>query len=105
MNIFLTYIIPDKDQQKAAIEKVEKFKNKDQNFEICWYPSLKSYYNEYLHSRLELLKTKNEREAKKQALGNPIFLLAHELYDALPVHSFQLNEKREWCEKVVQINS
>ena len=37
-------------------------------------------------------------------MKNPVFLLAHELYDALPIHQFHMNEKREWCEKVVVIN-
>ena len=24
--------------------------------------------------------------------------------DALPIHQFKFSEKREWCEKIVQIN-
>lgn len=38
-------------------------------------------------------------------MRNPCFVIAHELYDALPVHQFHYNEKREWCEKVVIINA
>lgn len=37
-------------------------------------------------------------------MKNPCFVLAHELYDALPVHQFHLNDRRQWCEKVVWIN-
>ena len=35
---------------------------------------------------------------------NPCFVLAHELYDALPIHQFHMNERREWCEKVVKVD-
>lgn len=53
-------------------------------------------------------KKKNlESDAKRQAkelMKNPVFLIAHELFDALPIHQFHFSEKREWCEKVVQIN-
>lgn len=43
-------------------------------------------------------------EQAKGLLKNPCFLLAHELYDALPIHQFHLNESRQWCERVVQLN-
>ena len=50
---------------------------------------------------------KKQVDNKKQAeqlMRNPCFVIAHELYDALPIHQFYYNEKREWCEKVVVIN-
>ena len=37
-------------------------------------------------------------------MRNPVFLIAHELYDALPVHQFHMNDQRQWCERVVKIN-
>lgn len=37
-------------------------------------------------------------------IRNPCFIIAHELFDALPIHQFHFSEKGEWCEKVVQIN-
>jgi len=37
-------------------------------------------------------------------MNNPCFLIAHELFDALPIHQFHYNERREWCEKVVTID-
>lgn len=50
-------------------------------------------------------KKKNiENNMKKQAqdmMRNPCFVIAHELYDALPIHQFHYNERGEWCEKVV----
>ena len=48
--MFMTY-----DYETAQIAKkdenapnIERFYNKDQNFSISWYPSLKDYYNKYL---------------------------------------------------------
>lgn len=38
-------------------------------------------------------------------MKNPCFIIAHELYDALPVHQFHYTEQREWCEKVLIINA
>ena len=37
-------------------------------------------------------------------MRNPCFILAHELYDALPIHQFHYNERHEWCEKVVVLD-
>jgi len=37
-------------------------------------------------------------------MKNPCFVIAHELFDALPIHQFHYNAAGEWCEKVVQIN-
>lgn len=31
----------------------------------------------------------------------PMFLLAHELYDALPIHQFKYLGNENWCEMVV----
>jgi SAM-dependent MidA family methyltransferase len=43
------------------------------------------------------------REAKDM-MNNPCFVIAHELFDALPIHQFHLNHNKQWCEKVVQLN-
>ncbi len=54
MNIFLTYDMDlHKKQRNEKKEddgglKVERFFNKDQNFSIAWWPSLKDYYNGYV---------------------------------------------------------
>ena len=94
-------------------QDIDRFFNKDQNFSITWYSSLKEYYNDYLKDRLALVDKITDRGKKageltqKQAqelMKNPCFLIAHELFDALPIHQFHLSDKREWCEKVVQIN-
>ena len=52
-------------------------------------------------------KKKVEQDKKKAAeelMKNPCFIIAHELFDALPIHQFHYNEKREWCEKIIQLN-
>ena len=33
-----------------------------------------------------------------------MFVVAHELYDALPIHQFKYLGDKEWCEKVIKIN-
>lgn len=91
LNIFMSFQMPQNQQ------KVDRFQNKDQNLSISWYPSLKDYYNEYLKVRLELVqsmtksgkKAKLDREQAQVFMKNPCFVLAHELYDALPIHQFQ----------------
>ena len=35
-------------QEDTGGLKIERFYNKDQNFSIAWYPSLKDYYNAYV---------------------------------------------------------
>ena len=45
-----------------------------------------------------------EKEHAKEMMRNPCFILAHELYDALPIHQFHYNERHEWCEKVVVLD-
>lgn len=37
-------------------------------------------------------------------MRNPCFVIAHELFDALPIHQFHYSDKREWCEKVLILN-
>jgi len=37
-------------------------------------------------------------------MKNPCFVIAHELYDALPIHQFHLNQQKDWCEKVVTLD-
>lgn len=34
-----------------------------------------------------------------------MFVLAHELYDALPIHQFKYLGINQWCEKVVALES
>jgi hypothetical protein len=76
---------------------IDRFHSKEQNFSITWHNSLNEYYSEYLEKRLNIMKNltekgkkKNlEKETKKHAaelMKNPVFLIAHELYDALPIH-------------------
>ena len=84
--------------------EIDKFYNKDSNFSITWYSSLAQYYNIYLQDRLRIMnkltnkgkKKDVEQEKKRQAremMKNPCFLIAHELYDALPIHQFHYNER------------
>ena len=123
MEIFLSFEIPPEKQDDKEKEhpgespiQVDRFKNKDQNFSINWYNSFSDYYNEYLKDRIELMnlltnkgkKSEIEKSLKSQAeeqMRNPCFVIAHELYDALPVHQFHFTEQREWCEKVLIINA
>jgi hypothetical protein len=106
LQIFLSYEILEKKKEDSKSPdmpgmeeqgEVDRFHNKEQNFSITWYNSLNEYYNYYLEKRLDVMKNvtnkgkkKNlERDAKKQAkelMKNPVFLIAHELYDALPIH-------------------
>lgn len=115
LNIFLSYQVPPKSDQSESKVVIDRFKNKDQNFTINWYPSLSDYYNEYLKNKLDYMsdltakgKKQNVKDSKKQKakfeLKNPCFVIAHELFDALPIHKFHFSERREWCEKVVTIN-
>jgi SAM-dependent MidA family methyltransferase len=32
-----------------------------------------------------------------------MFILAHELYDALPIYQFKYLGNNEWCEKVIKL--
>ncbi len=34
----------------------------------------------------------------------PMFVIAHELYDALPIHQFKYLGANQWCEKVIALN-
>ena len=99
-------------EMEESQSEVDRFYSKEQNFSITWYYSLNEYYQHYLNKRLGIMKNitnkgkkKNlEADAKKQAkelMKNPVFLIAHELFDALPIHQFHFSDKREWCEKVV----
>ena len=62
---------------------------------IAWYSSLKEYYNEYLMERLKIVdeitdhgKKTGElsKEDAQDMIRNPCFIIAHELFDALPIH-------------------
>lgn len=56
--MFLTYDMEMHERQRKAGNEdknnssgpitIERFFNKDQNFSIAWYPSLKDYYNYYM---------------------------------------------------------
>lgn len=120
LQIFLQFEVPKTketdDKSLTSEPEIDKFLNKDQNFSISWYSSFADYYNGYLSGRLELMnaltndgkKKKIDATLKKQAaedMQNPCFVIAHELFDALPVHQFHYSEKREWCEKVLTLNS
>jgi hypothetical protein len=94
---------------------VDRFTNKELNFSITWYPDLKSVYNDELEKSLVVLekaqKIKEKNEAKRLSQKNyteqpmpqiaPMFLFAHELFDALPVHQFKYLGNSQWCERVV----
>jgi NADH dehydrogenase [ubiquinone] 1 alpha subcomplex assembly factor 7 len=32
-----------------------------------------------------------------------MFVLAHELYDALPIYQFKYLGNNEWCEKIIKL--
>lgn len=42
----------------------------------------------------QLAKQRRLERQAEQLMRNPCFVLAHELYDALPIHQFHFNEKR-----------
>ena len=33
-----------------------------------------------------------------------MFILAHELYDALPIHQFEFTEERKWNERMISVD-
>lgn len=37
----------------------------------------------------------------KKPMMKPMFVVAHELYDALPIHQFKYLGKDKWCEMSV----
>lgn len=125
LQIFLQFEVPKPKDEKSTsaggmdglpgAPEIDRFHNKGQNFSISWYPSFSEYYNGYLSKRLELMNTltdkgkkkKIDADLKKQAandMADPCFVIAHELFDALPVHQFHYSENREWCEKVLALN-
>ena len=116
---------------KQTEVQIERFHNKDLNFSISWYPDLRSLYNYTIEQHLEKLeqtrqKTINDKKSKK---GNkkqkprdtlfdsdgkrkkpssvdqikPMFVMAHELYDALPIHQFKYLGKNDWTEMCVKL--
>ena len=108
--IFMSYDIPE-----SKDNTIDRFENKDLNFSVSWMPSLKDYYQLYLKNRLEKLqeitggKSVSDPEVQKAAakqmqMKNPCFVFAHEIFDALPIHQFRLNEARRWCERVVNLD-
>ena len=37
-------------------------------------------------------------------MQNPCFVIAHELYDALPIHQFEFTEERKWNERMISVD-
>lgn len=54
LNMFLIYDLDlhEKSKNPENNMTIERFLNRDQNFSISWYPSLKSYYNMYLEDQI-----------------------------------------------------
>lgn len=44
---------------------------------------------------------KLSKEQVKELTQNPVFILAHELFDALPIHQFEYTQERQWQERMV----
>lgn len=38
-------------------------------------------------------------------INQPVLCIAHEFFDALPVHSFQFSSTRGWCERLVRLRT
>ena len=118
--IFLSYDIPKEGGEETLSQmpgdfsqggEVDRFFNKDHNFSITWYSSTGEFYNKLSAERLEAMKSLQGKSKRQRAmhqarelLKSPCFVIAHELFDALPIHQFHLNQRREWCEKVVALN-
>ena len=124
MGIYMAY---DLQKQKTAEEsesQVERFYNKENNFSISWYSDVRSLYNRELQGQVEKVEAfKNELESQQkqkkgkkkrmspaeqqkqidQLLSKPMFVIAHELYDALPIHQFKYLGNEKWCEMVVKL--
>ncbi len=85
----------------ASKKGIDRFLNEDQNFSIGWYPNIKSLYNATLEQHLASLEKFNDKKSKaspkdtkhfneaKAPVIDPMFVIAHELFDALPIHQFK----------------
>lgn len=51
----------------------------------------------YESSRTETNTAKHKKESGT-------IVLAHELFDALPIHQFEVSKRGQWCERMVDIN-
>ena len=69
--------------QHEKYRGVERYFDKD--FSAYWYSSLAEMTNVYL------------QEYKSQ----PVIVIGHEIFDALPVHIFEYTDKVGWCERMV----
>ncbi|TNV80554.1 hypothetical protein FGO68_gene2308 [Halteria grandinella] len=116
INMFLTYDMDlhkrqsnPADKEQSSQIKIERFYNTEQNFSIAWFPTLKDYYNYYLETQIKKVQSitggdKSKKLSKHQVAqltSNPVLILAHELYDALPVHQFEYTTERQWQERMV----
>lgn len=78
MNMFLTYDVDLHQQTSSTVTKestslkefkpmgkVERFFNRDQNFSITWFSTVKDYYNFYISQQVKILEAFAEK-AKQQ---------------------------------------
>lgn len=50
------------------------------------------------------MKRQQQQEAQiRNMMQNPVFVIAHELYDALPIHQFEYTRDRKWAERMVAL--
>ena len=59
------------------------------DFSVTWYPAFQEFVARQLTEKVT----------------TPTLMLAHEFFDALPVHQFQYFRARGWCERLVTVNS
>jgi NADH dehydrogenase [ubiquinone] 1 alpha subcomplex assembly factor 7 len=90
-NIWMKY---EYDESKKS--KMEEFtnENKDQFIRLRWF----SMYEQFLYENHGL-----DMKTLKDPV--PIVSIAHEFFDALPVHIFQFTKSQGWCEKLVTVSS
>ena len=114
LGVYLSYDIKpipkSTDDKKKKVEtKVDRFRSKEHNFSITWYSDLPSVYNDTLENSLTILdeqrkQMKDNKNAIQRHPLKPMFVIAHELYDALPIHQFKYLGDKDWCEKVIKVN-
>lgn len=105
--------------------QVERFFNKEQNFSISWYPDVKALYQSTIQTQISHLENKNKSQkgqkdknqkkkhekikrgqpsnTKDDSHIRPMFIFAHELYDALPIHQFKYLGGEDWAEMAVHL--
>jgi len=91
--------------------EVDRFFNKEHNFSITWYTSMQDYHAKLSAEKMELMrslkgesKRQQEMRQAREMMRSPVFIFAHELFDALPIHQFHMNKNYQWCEKVVALD-